>query len=323
MNVGVAVDLGTANTVTYVRGRGVVVDEPSAIAINHRDGGIVAVGAAAKQMLGRTPGHLEVLLPLEDGTVANLTACEKMLRVFLRRVSERRWWRPRVVVCVPSRATELGRHAVQEAAEFAGARKPVHLIEEPVAAAIGTGMPIGSALSNLIVDVGGGTTEVAVLSLGGVVASASVRIAGNHFDQAIMAFCRKEYGLSVGQGTAEYVKSRYVCAWPLREEGYVDIRGVDLVTGSPKTITVSTVELREAIEEPVHGICDAVRDTLESTPPELVADASNHGLVLTGGGALLLGFDRRLAYELGFPVRMARDPRHSVVRGAAVYLESF
>jgi rod shape-determining protein MreB len=323
MSLGVAVDLGTANTVTYVRGRGVVVDEPSAIAINRRDGGIVAVGAAAKQMQGRTPGHLEVLCPLEDGTVANLTACEKMLRVFLHRVSERRWWRPRVVVCVPSRATELGRHAVQEAAEFAGARKPVHLIEEPVAAAIGTGMPIESALGNLVVDIGGGTTEVAVLSLGGVVASASVRIAGNHFDQAIVAFCRKEHGLGIGRGTAEFVKSRYASAWPLREEGYVDIRGVDQATGSPRTITVSTVELREAIEEPVHGICDTVRDTLEATPPELVADASHQGLVLTGGGALLLGLDRRLAFELGFPVRLARDPRHSVVRGAAAYLESF
>src|SRR5207244_1975083 len=207
-----------------------------------------------------------------------------------------------------SRATELGRHAVQEAAEFAGARKPVHLIEEPVAAAIGTGMPIGSPLGNRSIDVGGGTTEVAVLSLGGVVASASVRIAGNHFDQAIMAFCRKEYGLGIGQGTAEYVKSRYVCAWPLRKEGCVDIRGVDQATGSPKTITVSTVELREAIEEQVSGICDAVRDTLEATPPELVADASNQGLVLTGGGALLLALDRRLAYELGFPVRLARPP---------------
>jgi rod shape-determining protein MreB len=323
MGLGVAVDLGTANTVTYVWGRGVLVDEPSAIALNRRDGGIVAVGAAAKQMLGRTPGHLEVLCPLEDGTVANLSACEKMLRVFLRRVSERRWWRPRVVVCVPSRATELGRHAVQEAAEFAGARKPVQLIEEPIAAAIGAGMPIESAVGNLIVDVGGGTTEVAVLSLGGVVASSSVRIAGNHFDQAIMAFCRKEYGLGIGQGTAEYVKSRYACAWPLREERYVDIRGVDLVDGGPKTITVSTVELREAIEEQVAGICDAVRDTLEGTPPELVGDASRQGLVLTGGGALLLGFDRRLAHELGFRVRVARHPRHSVVRGAAAFLETF
>jgi rod shape-determining protein MreB len=323
MGLGVAVDLGTANTVTYVWGRGVLVDEPSAIALNRSDGAIVAVGAAAKQMLGRTPGHLEVLCPLEDGTVANLSACEKMLRVFLRRVRERRWWRPRVVVCVPSRATELGRHAVQEAAEFAGARKPVHLIDEPVAAAIGARMPIESALGNLIVDVGGGTTEVAVLSLGGVVASSSVRIAGNHFDQAIMAFCRKEYGLGIGQGTAEYVKTRYACAWPLREEGYVDIRGVDLVEGGPKTITVSTVELREAIEEPLAGICDAVRDTLEGTPPELVADASHQGLVLTGGGALLLGLDRRLAHEVGFPVRVARNPRHSVVRGAAAYLETF
>jgi rod shape-determining protein MreB and related proteins len=313
MGLGVAVDLGTANTVTYVWGRGVLVDEPSAIALNRSDGGIVAVGAAAKQMLGRTPGHLEVLCPLEDGTVANLAACEKMLRVFLRRV----------VVCVPSRATELGRHAVQEAAEFAGARKPVHLIDEPVAAAIGARMPIESALGNLIVDVGGGTTEVAVLSLGGVVASSSVRIAGNHFDQAIMAFCRKEYALGIGQGTAEYVKTRYACAWPLREEGYVDIRGVDLVDGGPKTITVSTVELREAIEEPLAGICDAVRDTLEGTPPELVADASHQGLVLTGGGALLLGLDRRLAHEVGFPVRVARNPRHSVVRGAAACLETF
>ena len=322
MGLGVAVDLGTANTVTYVWGRGVLVDEPSAIALNRRMGDR-RVGAAAKQMLGRTPGHLEVLCPLEDGTVANLSACEKMLRVFLHRVRERRWWRPRVVVCVPSRATELGRHAVQEAAEFAGARKPVQLIEEPVAAAIGAGMPIESAVGNLIVDVGGGTTEVAVLLLGGVVASSSVRIAGNHFDQAIMAFCRKEYGLGIGQGTAEYVKSRYACAWPLREERYVDIRGVDLVDGGPKTITVSTVELREAIEEQVAGICDAVRDTLEATPPELVGDASRQGLVLTGGGALLLGFDRRLAHELGFPVRVARHPRHSVVRGAAAFLETF
>jgi rod shape-determining protein MreB len=318
-----AVDLGTANTVVYVRGHGIVLNEPSIVAINVRDGRPLAVGMEAKQMLGRTPGHIQAIRPLKDGVIADFDICEKMLRYFIQRVHQRRWAKPRIVICVPSGITGVEQRAVQEAAEFAGARKPAYIIEEPMAAAIGAGLPVHEPAGNMIVDIGGGTTEVAVISLGGIVASESVRIAGDEIDDALINFCKKEYSLALGERTAEQVKLELASAWPLKEELYAEIRGRDLVTGLPKTIVVSTGEIREAIDEPVMAIVDAVKYTLDRTPPELAADIMEKGIVITGGGALLHGLDARVAAETGMPVFMADNPLLSVVLGSGQCLEQF
>ncbi|MGH9048097.1 MAG: rod shape-determining protein [Acidimicrobiia bacterium] len=318
-----AVDLGTANTVVYVRGHGIVLNEPSIVAINVRDGRPLAVGMEAKQMLGRTPGHIQAIRPLKDGVIADFDICEKMLRYFIQRVHQRRWAKPRIVICVPSGITGVEQRAVQEAAEFAGARKPAYIIEEPMAAAIGAGLPVHEPAGNMIVDIGGGTTEVAVISLGGIVASESVRIAGDEIDGALINFCKKEYSLALGERTAEQVKLELASAWPLKEELYAEIRGRDLVTGLPKTIVVSTGEIREAIDEPVMAIVDAVKYTLDRTPPELAADIMEKGIVITGGGALLHGLDARVAAETGMPVFMADNPLLSVVLGSGQCLEQF
>ena len=318
-----AVDLGTANTVVYVRGHGILLNEPSIVAINVRDGRPLAVGMEAKQMLGRTPGHIQAIRPLKDGVIADFDICEKMLRYFIQRVHQRRWAKPRIVICVPSGITGVEQRAVQEAAEYAGARKPAYIIEEPMAAAIGAGLPVHEPLGNMIVDIGGGTTEVAVISLGGIVASESVRIAGDEIDEAIISFCKKEYSLALGERTAEQIKVELASAWPLKEELYAEIRGRDLVTGLPKTIVVSTGELREAIEEPVMAIIDAVKYTLDRTPPELAADMMEKGIVITGGGALLHGLDTRMASETGMPVYVADNPLFSVVLGSGQCLENF
>ncbi|HEX6312622.1 MAG TPA: rod shape-determining protein [Acidimicrobiia bacterium] len=318
-----AVDLGTANTVVYVRGHGIVLNEPSIVAINVRDGRPLAVGMEAKQMLGRTPGHIQAIRPLKDGVIADFDICEKMLRYFIQRVHQRRWAKPRIVICVPSGITGVEQRAVQEAAEYAGARKPAYIIEEPMAAAIGAGLPVHEPAGNMIVDIGGGTTEVAVISLGGIVASESVRIAGDEIDEALINFCKKEYSLALGERTAEQVKLELASAWPLKEELYAEIRGRDLVTGLPKTIVVSTGEIREAIDEPVMAIIDAVKYTLDRTPPELAADIMEKGIVLTGGGALLHGLDARVAAETGMPVFMADNPLLSVVLGSGQCLEQF
>jgi len=318
-----AVDLGTANTVVYVRGHGILLNEPSIVAINVRDGRPLAVGMEAKQMLGRTPGHIQAIRPLKDGVIADFDICEKMLRYFIQRVHQRRWAKPRIVICVPSGITGVEQRAVQEAAEYAGARKPAYIIEEPMAAAIGAGLPVHEPVGNMIVDIGGGTTEVAVISLGGIVASESVRIAGDEIDEAIISFCKKEYSLALGERTAEQIKVELASAWPLKEELYAEIRGRDLVTGLPKTIVVSTGELREAIEEPVMAIIDAVKYTLDRTPPELAADMMEKGIVITGGGALLHGLDTRMASETGMPVYVADNPLFSVVLGSGQCLENF
>jgi rod shape-determining protein MreB len=318
-----AVDLGTANTVVYVRGAGILLNEPSIVAINVRDGKPLAVGTEAKQMLGRTPGHIQAIRPLKDGVIADFDICEKMLRYFIQRVHQRRWAKPRIVICVPSGITGVEQRAVQEAAEYAGARKPAYIIEEPMAAAIGAGLPVHEPAGNMIVDIGGGTTEVAVISLGGIVASESVRIAGDEIDEAIISFCKKEYSLALGERTAEQIKVELASAWPLKEELYAEIRGRDLVTGLPKTIVVSTGELREAIEEPVMAIVDAVKYTLDRTPPELAADMMEKGIVITGGGALLHGLDTRMASETGMPVYVADNPLFSVVLGSGQCLEQF
>jgi rod shape-determining protein MreB len=318
-----AVDLGTANTVVYVRGKGIVLNEPSVVAVNTRDNQPLAVGTEAKRMVGRTPTNIEAIRPLKDGVIADFDICEKMLRYFIERVHHRRWAKPRMVICVPSGITGVEQRAVQEAAEYAGARKPAYIIEEPMAAAIGAGLPVHEPSGNMVVDIGGGTTEVAVISLGGIVASESIRVAGDEIDQALMSFCKKEYSLALGERTAEDIKTQLASAWPLKEELYAEVRGRDLVTGLPKTIVVSTVELREAIEEPVQAICDAIKYTLDRTPPELAADMMEKGIVITGGGAQLIGLDNAIQAETGMPVHRAKHPLYSVVLGSGQCLENF
>jgi rod shape-determining protein MreB len=316
-----AIDLGTANTLVYVRGRGIVLNEPSVVAVNVRDGRPLAVGAAAKRMIGRTPSHIQAIRPLKDGVIADFEVCERMLRYFIHRVHERRFAvKPLVIICVPSGITGVERRAVREAAESAGARE-TYIIEEPMAAAIGAGLPIHEPSGNMIVDIGGGTTEVAVISLGGIVTSQSVRIGGDELDESIMSFVKKEYSLALGERTAEEIKIALGSAYPLEEELHAEIRGRDLVTGLPKTVVTSTEEIRKAIEEPLAAIVDAVKVSLDKTPPELAADIMEQGVVLTGGGALLHGLDRRLASETGMKIVVAKNPLQSVAIGSGHCLE--
>ena len=320
-----AIDLGTANTLVYVKGRGIVLNEPSVVAIAELKGRkqVLAVGDEAKMMLGRTPGNIHAIRPLRDGVIADFDVCEKMLRYFIDQISGSRWAKPRMVICVPSGITGVEQRAVQEAAEYAGARKPAFIIEEPMAAAIGAGLPIQSPHGSMIVDIGGGTTEVAVISLGGLVASQSARVGGDVLDDAITQYVKKEYSVALGESTAEEVKVALGSAWPLPDEMYAEIRGRDLVTGLPKTVTVSSVEMREALEEGISSIVDAVKFTLDQTPPELAADIMDQGIMLAGGGALLRGLDQRLANETGMPIRIAADPLYAVARGSGQALEEF
>ncbi len=318
-----AVDLGTANTLIYVRGEGIVLNEPSVVAINVKDGRPVAVGAEAKRMIGRTPAHIQAIRPLRDGVIADFDICEKMLRYFIQKVHTSKWAKPRMVICVPSGITPVEQRAVQEAAEFAGARKPAYIIEEPMAAAIGAGLPVQEPTGNMIVDIGGGTTEVAVISLGGVVTSQSARVGGDAIDAAIISYIKKEYSLALGERTAEEVKMALGSAWPLEIELHAEIRGRDLVTGLPKTIVTTTEEIREAIEEPVAAIVDAVKVTLDKTPPELSADIMEQGVVLAGGGALLHGISERLEHETGMPIIIAQNPLFAVAIGSGQSLEEF
>ena len=318
-----AVDLGTANTLIYVRGKGIVLNEPSVVAVDITNGKPLAVGAEAKRMIGRTPSHIQAIRPLRDGVIADFDICEKMLRYFIQKVNQSRWAKPRMVICVPSGITGVEQRAVQEAAEYAGARKPAYIIEEPMAAAIGVGLPVQSPSGSMIVDIGGGTTEVAVISLGGIVASQSARVGGDVLDNAIVQFIKKEYSLALGERTSEEVKVALGSAWPLDDEMYAEIRGRDIVTGLPKTITVSSIEIREALEESLATIVDAVKTTLDQTPPELAADIMDRGIVLAGGGALLRGLDRRIASETGMPIAIADDPLYAVARGSGQSLEEF
>jgi len=317
-----AVDLGTANTLVYVRGRGIILNEPSVVAVNVKDGRPLAVGAEAKRMIGRTPSHIQAIRPLKDGVIADFEICEKMLRYFIHRVHQRRFAKPRMVICVPSGITGVEQRAVMEAAEYAGARK-AYIIEEPMAAAIGAGLPVHEPTGNMVVDIGGGTTEVAVISLGGIVTSQSVRIGGDELDEAIVSYVKKEFSLALGERTAEEIKIALGSAYPLEEELHAEIRGRDLVTGLPKTVVVSTEEIRHAIDEPVSSIIDAVKVTLDRTPPELAADIMEQGIVLTGGGALLHGLDSRLSSETGMPIVVARDPLTCVAIGSGQCLEEF
>jgi len=318
-----AVDLGTANTLVYERGRGIVLNEPSVVAINQNTGGIVAVGAEAKRMVGRTPGNIVAIRPLKDGVIADFDTTERMLRYFIQKVHKRRFLaKPRVVVCVPSGITGVEQRAVKDAGYAAGARK-VYIIEEPMAAAIGAGLPIHEPTGNMIVDIGGGTTEVAVISLGGVVTSLSIRTGGDELDDALIQFVKKEYSLMLGERTAEEIKTTVGTAFPIPDETSAELRGRDLVTGLPRTIVVTAEEIRRALDEPLTRIIDAVKTTLDRTPPELCGDIMDRGIVLTGGGALLKGLDERLRHETGMPVIIAEQPLNCVVMGSGKCVEEF
>ena len=318
-----AVDLGTANTLVYVRGRGIVLNEPSVVALNTNSGQVVAVGVEAKRMIGRTPGNIVAVRPLKDGVIADFDVTERMLRYFIQKVHRRtRMAKPRIVVAVPSGITGVEQSAVKEAGHQAGARK-VYIIEEPMAAAIGAGLPVNEPTGNMVVDIGGGTTEVAVISLGGIVTSQSIRIGGDELDQAIITFGKKEHSMMLGERTAEEIKLALGSAYPSKEEPNAEIRGRDLVSGLPKTVLISADDVRKAIDEPLCLIIDAVKSTLDKCPPELAGDVMDRGIALTGGGALLRGLDQRIREETGMPVHIADSPLDSVVLGTGKCVEDF
>ena len=311
-----AIDLGTANTLVYVRGKGIVLNEPSVVAVNTNTGGILAVGAEAKKMIGRTPGNIVAIRPLKDGVIADFEITERMLRYFILKIHRRRYLaRPRVVVCVPSGITGVERRAVIEASSQAGARQ-VHIIEEPMAAAIGAGLPVHEATGNMVVDIGGGTTDVT---------AQSIRVAGDELDNAIVQHIKKEYSLLLGERSAEQIKMSIGSAYGLEGEKdeHAEIRGRDLVSGLPKTVVISAAEVRAAIDEPVNSIIDAVKTTLDQCPPELAGDVMDRGIVLTGGGALLRGLDERLRRETGMPIHIAENPLDSVALGSGKCVEEF
>ena len=315
-----AVDLGTANTLVYVRGRGIVLSEPSVVAIDQRTGEVHAVGVEAKRMLGRTPGTISAIRPLKDGVIADFDVTEQMLRHFIQKVHQHRFAHPRVVVCVPSGVTGVEKRAVEEATLSAGARQ-AYLIEEPMAAAIGAGLPVAEPTGNMIVDIGGGTSEVAVISLGGIVVSRSLRVGGYDLDDAITNYLRLEHRMAIGSQSAEAIKLAIGSASPLDEEISTRIRGRDLLSGLPRELELESVEVRRAVDAPLTDIMAAVHDTLEETPPELAADIARHGLVLAGGGALLRGFSERVHRETGMPVTIADAPLTCVASGAGQSLE--
>lgn len=321
-----SIDLGTANTLIYVRGKGIVLNEPSVVAIRRgKDSGskaIAAVGLEAKRMLGRTPGHIEAIRPLKDGVIADFTVTEKMLQHFIRKVHGNSIFKPspRVLVCVPCGSTQVERRAIRESAEGAGARE-VYLIEEPMSAAIGAGMPVSDASGSMVLDIGGGTTEVAIISLNGIVYSASVRIGGDRFDDAIVNYVRRNYGSLIGEATAERIKHEIGCAYPSSEVKEIEIKGRNLAEGLPRSFTLNSNEILEALQEPLAGIVEAVKTALEKTPPELGSDVAERGMVLTGGGALLRDLDRLLMEETGLPVIVADDPLTCVARGGGRVLE--
>lgn len=318
-----AIDLGTANTLVYAKGRGIVVSEPSIVAINKVTNAVEAVGRDAKEMLGRTPGNIVAIRPLRDGVIANFEVTEKMLQHFIRKAHNGKTWvSPRVVIGIPSEITQVERRAVEDSAYRAKASE-VYLVEEAMAAAIGAGLPITEAFGNMIVDIGGGTTDIAVISLSGIVYSKSVRVAGNEMDEAITQYIKRKYNLLIGERTAEAIKIELGSAFPLDEELSFEVRGRNLIEGIPKTITITDEEIREALADSVSTIINAVRVALERTPPELSADIVERGIVLTGGGALLKNLDKRLSIETGLPVSVAEDPLASVVLGTGKMLSDF
>ncbi len=317
----IGIDLGTANTLVYVKDHGIVLREPSVVAVQAGTNKVLAVGDEAKRMLGRTPGNIVAIRPLKDGVIADFEVTEAMLRHFISKVhNRRRMVRPRVVIAVPSGITEVEKRAVKDSATHAGARE-VYLIEEPMAAAIGTGLPVLDAAGNMIIDIGGGTTEVALISLSGIVFSRSIRVAGDELDEAIAQYMKRAYNLMIGERTAEDIKIKIGSAYKLEKEVSMEVKGRDLVAGLPKTITITSQEVREALMEPISTIVDSVRITLERCPPELSADLVDRGLVLAGGGALLRGLDRLLAEETGLPVHVAEDPLSAVAEGTGRALQ--
>lgn len=322
----IGIDLGTANTLVFVRGKGIVLREPSVVAIQQNNRQVaLAVGDEAKQMIGRTPGNIVAIRPLMDGVIADFDVAETMLKHFITKVADHKGFgvfRPRMVIGIPSGVTGVERRAVMDAALQAGARE-VYLIEEPMAAAVGAGLPVSEPTGSMIVDIGGGTTEVAVISLGGIVISRSVRIAGDELTDSIAQYLKKVHNLSVGERTAEELKIRLGSAYPVGEELQMEVRGLNLISGLPKTIVINSSEVREAIQEPVSTIVDAVRDTLEKTPPELAADIIDRGIVLAGGGALLTGLDELISHETEMPVHVAEDPLSCVALGTGRVLEEF
>jgi rod shape-determining protein MreB len=321
-----AIDLGTANTLIYVRDRGIVLDEPSVVSIRTDSVGgkrtVQAVGAEAKQMLGRTPGNLQAIRPMKDGVIADFTVTEQMLKYFIKKVHDTRMFRPRprIIICVPCGSTQVERRAIRESAIGAGARQ-VYLIEEPMAAAIGAGLPVAEATGSMVVDIGGGTTEVGVISLGGVVYANSVRVGGDRMDEAIINYIRRNYGMLIGEATAEQIKKKMGSAFPGAEVLEMEVKGRSLAEGVPRSFNVSSNEILEALTEPLNAIVSAVKQALEQTPPELGADIAEKGMVLTGGGALLRDLDRLLMEETGLPVIVADDPLTCVVRGCGRALE--
>jgi rod shape-determining protein MreB len=319
----IGIDLGTANTLVYVKDRGIVLREPSVVAVQQGTKHVLAVGDEAKRMLGRTPGNIIAIRPLKDGVISDFEITEEMLKQFIRKVHKGRGFfapRPRVVIAVPSGITEVEKRAVRESAYHAGARL-VTLIEEPMAAAIGVGLPVQEAAGNMIVDIGGGTTEVAIISLAGIVFSRSIRVAGDELDEAIVNYMKRAYNLVIGERTSEDIKIKIGSAYPMEKETSMEVRGRDLVAGLPKTLTVTSQEIREALLDPISTIVESVRISLERCPPELSADLVERGIVLAGGGALLRGMDRLIAEETGLPVYVAEDPLSAVAEGTGKVLQ--
>lgn len=318
----IGIDLGTANTLVYLRGQGIVLNEPSVVAIEVSSKKVLAVGAKAKDMVGRTPGEIMAIRPLKDGVIADFEITETLLSDFIRQVVRHRYFmKPRIVISVPSGITEVEKRAVRDSAENAGARE-VFLIQEPMAAAIGVGLPVHLPSGSMVIDIGGGTSEIAVIALDGIVNNISIRIGGDEMDEAIMLYLKKNYNLLIGERTAEEIKMAIGSAYPPEEEESMEIKGRDLVAGIPKTMKLSSVQVREALSEPLDAIIEAVRQALEETPPELSADILDKGIVVTGGGALLKGLDKRLREETNLPINIADDPLRCVAKGAGIVLEN-
>jgi len=317
----VAIDLGTANTLVYLQGKGIVLNEPSVVAVEKSTGRVIAVGHAAKAMLGKTPDKIEAVRPLRDGVIADFEKTEDLLSHFIQRVQRRKFLvRPRVIICVPSGITEVEKRAVRDSAEHAGARE-VLLVAEPIAAAIGVGLPVSKPTGNMVIDIGGGTTEIAIMALNDIVHHESIRVGGDEMDEAIVQYIKKAYNMLIGDQTAELIKIKIGSAFKVGEESELEVKGRDLVAGIPKTMKISSAEIREALQEPINAIVDAVRRSLERTPPELASDIVDKGIVMTGGGSLLRGIDALLREHTNLPVTVAEDPLLCVVLGTGKILE--
>jgi rod shape-determining protein MreB and related proteins len=316
----IAIDLGTANTLVYVKGRGILVREPSVVAMRKSDGKVLAIGFEAREMMGKTHSDVVTIRPMRDGVIDDDEVAEEMIRAFIRKVCKNRLTRPRVIVCVPSGVTKSEKRIINDSAEHAGARE-VYLIAEPMAAALGVGLPVNEPLGSMVIDIGGGTTEIAVISLSGIVTDTSIRTGGDEMDEVIVQYMRRNYNLLIGERTAEEIKCRIGAATPLKEELKMIAKGRDLIAGIPKAVEISSVEIREALTEPVSAIVDAVKLSLEKTPPELSADIRDRGIILTGGGSLLKGLAVRLREETSLPVNLADDPLTCVVRGTGMVLD--